>query len=274
MDHMNFDEFERDLLKRNKGRRLRQPRVSSWGLIFGIFVWAVIAIGAALVSGAHSVPAILQTIPVVVPSPIREILSLFGFTIFELLIFAGAVYRKGNRYAGGGLLLAFVGALAANLGSSIYAVTQNQGSGLEMVVAGILAIIAPSAAFLAGEMVHRLFVAHAEKLKEAFAEYDEARLKLDKWINAEFTKYMKQFEPSPVSRNDFMKSGEAETLHEPTRNAVKPRVKIHEVARLVHENGDADLSASDMMAKYNISLGSTSKIREMLKGQSGNEFIQ
>lgn len=274
MNRMNFDEFERDLLKRNKGRRIRPPRVSSWGLIFGIFVWSVIAIGAALVSGAHSVPAILQTIPQVVTSPIREILSLFGFAIFELLIFAGAVYRHESRFATWGLILAMLGALSANIGSSVFAVTQNQGDGLNMAVAIILAIIAPTAAFLAGEMVHRLFVTHAAKLAEAFANYDESRLRLDRWINGEFTKYEKQFEVREPSRSDFMKSGEGETLHEISRNPVKPRVKIHEVAQRVYENGDANLSANEMMAKYDISLGSTAKIRAILKNQSGNQFIQ
>lgn len=270
MDRMNFDEFERDLLKRNKGRRIRQPRVSSWGLIFGIFVWAVIALGAALVSGAHSVPAILQTIPKEVVSPVREALSLFGFTIFELLIFAGAVYRRDNRYASGGLILAFVGALAANLGSSVLAVSQNQGSGLDMTVAVILATIAPSAAFLAGEMVHRLFVSHREKLDEAFEAYDSKRLELDKWVNKKFTEYEREYtkihEPATFHQllhETPVKSGEAP----------KPRVKLHVIAKQVHENGDANLSASDMMAKYDISLGSTTKIREMLKGQSDG-FIQ
>lgn len=274
MERMDYEQFEKDWFKRHKGSRIRPPRVSSWGLIGGILLWALIAFGAALVSGAHSVPAILQTIPAVVPSPYREGLSLFGFTIFELLIFAGAVYRRDTRYATWGLLLAMVGALFANIGSSVVAVTQNHGDGLNYAVAIVLAVIAPSAAFLAGEMVHRLFAAHQDKLAEAFMKYDAQRIDLDKVINRDFMKYEKQFEVHEVSRNDFMKSGEAETLHETSRNPVKPRVKIHEVAKLVHENGDDNLSANDMMVKYNISLGSTTKIREMLKGQSGNQFIQ
>lgn len=274
MERMDYEQYEKDWFKRHKGSRIRPPRVSSWGLISGILLWALIAVGAALVSGAHSVPAILQTIPIVVPSPFREGLSLFGFTIFELLIFAGAVYRRGNRFAGAALLLAMIGALFANVGSSVVAVTQNHGDGLNYAVAIVLAIIAPLAAFLAGEMVHRLFQTHQDKLAEAFAKYDADRIALDKIVNRDFMKYEKQFEVHEISRSDFVKSGETETLREVSRNPVKTRVKIHEVARQVHENGDDNLSASDMMAKYNISLGSTTKIREMLKDQSGNQFIQ
>ena len=120
-------------------------------------------------------------------------------------------------------------------------------------------------------MVHRLFEAHQEKLAEALAQYDADRVALDKRINRDFVKYEKQFD---VSRKDFMKSGETEISPQISRNSVKTRVKLHEVARQVHENGDAELPVREMMEKYNISLGSTTKIREMLKGQSGSQFIQ
>lgn len=202
MERMDYEQYEKDWVKRHKGSRIRPPRVSSWGLIGGILLWALIAFGAALVSGAHSVPAILQTIPAVVPSPYREGLSLFGFTIFELLIFAGAVYRRDNRYATWGLLLAMIGALFANVGSSVVAVTQNHGDGLNYAVAIVLAIIAPLAAFLAGEMVHRLFEAHQEKLTAAFAEYDADRITLDRIINRDFVKYEKQFTERSVNSAD------------------------------------------------------------------------
>jgi hypothetical protein len=190
---MNYEEYEKDWWKRNKGSRLRPPRISSWGLIGGILVWAIIAIGAALVSGAHSVPAILHTIPLEVVSPIREGLSLFGFTIFELLIFAGAVYRRDNRYAVMALIISMVGALAANVGSSVLAVSQNKGGGLDLLVAIILSIIAPLAAFLAGEMVHRLFESHRAKMDEALEAYDLKRQDIDKRINRDFAKYEKGF---------------------------------------------------------------------------------
>lgn len=193
IERMDFDTFQRDWLKRHKGSIVKQPRISSWGLIGGIFTWGIIALGAAVVSGAHSVPAILQTIPAIVKSPMRESLSLFGFTIFELLIFAGALYRRQTKFATMGLLLSLVGALAANIGSSVFSVGQNKGGGLDYVVAVILALIAPLAAFLAGEMVQRLFAQHHEQIALKNTEYDEKRRELDKVINREFTKYEKAF---------------------------------------------------------------------------------
>lgn len=272
-DKMNFDQYEADWLKRHKRSLPSKPRVSSWGLVGGILLWSIIALGAALVSGAHSVPAIYQTIPLSVPNVLRTGLSLFGFTIFELLIFAGALYRRDSRFAHFGLLLSMIGALAANVGSSVFAVTENKGDWLNMVVAVVLAFIAPLAAFLAGEMVHRLFAAHNEKMREAGDAYNQARADLDKQINRDFVKYERDFakahEVPPLRETfheNFAKSGEAS----------KPRVKIHEVARLVRENGDENLSTDEMMTKYEISLGSTTKIRQMLKSQGGshNQLLQ
>jgi hypothetical protein len=58
------------------------------------------------------------------------------------------------------------------------------------------------------------------------------------------------------------------------RHPFGKRKKISEIAQQVHENGDANLSANEMMAKYSISLGSTAKIRAMLKNRPGDELIQ
>jgi hypothetical protein len=303
-ERMDFDTFQRDWLKRHKGSIVNRPRISSWGLIGGIFIWAVIALGAAVVSGAHSVPAILQTIPAIVMSPMRETLSLFGFTIFELLIFAGALYRRQTKFATLGLILSLVGALAANIGSSVFSVHENNGQTLDYIVAVILALIAPLAAFLAGEMVQRLFEQHAADIKTKMDAYDAARRELDKVINREFVKYEKLHEAArkadeksvkkslhEISRNPFMNDGEnldftdfspddfmnvheALPPRETSRNFVKPRVKLNEIAAQVLANEDADLSTNEMMAKYNISLGSTTKIRTMLKSSSDNQLMQ
>lgn len=278
---MSYEDFEKDWYKRHKGSRVRQPVVSSWGLFGGILLWAFIALGAALVSGAHSVPAILRTIPHEVESPFREYLSLFGFTIFELLIFAGALYRHDSRFAGWGLIISIFGALAANIGSSIATVPANDL--LNAIVAVILAVIAPSAAFLAGEMVHRLFMKHADTLRKAVDDFDDKRKRLDQEINKAFAKYERDFmkaqQPLDISRNDFMNDGEVPDFHEISRNHFvksgekKPRMKIHEIAQQVYKNGDVDLPTAEMMAKYNISQGSTSKVRDILKG-SNNQLLQ
>lgn len=266
-ERMNYEQFERDWLRKHKGSIVRPPKISSLGLIFGILLWALIATGAALVSGAHSVPAILHTIPAVVPSPLRDLLSLFGFTIFELLIFAGSAYRRSSDYAKWGLWSAMIGALFANVGSSVKAVADNAGGPLELAVALILALIAPLAAFLAGEMVHRLVEQHNISIADLQANYTDKRKRLDKQILVDFTKYDAQFH-EPVHEN-FVKSGEGETVHETSRKAPVKRVKIHEVAQEVLLNGDENLSTAEMSEKYNIAPGSTTKIRAIIATQKG-----
>lgn len=199
-DPMTYEQFELDWMKRHRGSAVKRVRVSSWGLIVGLLLWGIIAIGAALVSGAHSVPAIFATIPALVPSPFRELLSLSGFSIFELLIFAGSMYRRDSRYAGWGLLISVAGALAANIGSSIQAVAENGGDLLSLIVALVLAFIAPLAAFLAGEMVHHLYAQHARMIESANAITDQKRRDLDATINAQYARYLKGLStPSNVS---------------------------------------------------------------------------
>ena len=188
---LSYEEFERDWLRRHKGSLIPKPRVSSWGLIFGLGLWILIATGGALVSGSHSIPAILLTIPAVVTSPAREILANFGFTIFELLIFAGALYRHVRRVAAWGLIVGLIGSLAANVGSSVRAVSENSGDALSLIVAIVLALVAPLAAFLAGEMVHYLYEEHRKVIASAQAIYEQKRRDLDATINAQYARYQK-----------------------------------------------------------------------------------
>jgi hypothetical protein len=281
MERMDYEQYEKDWFKRHKGSRIRPPRVSSWGLIGGILLWALIAIGAALVSGAHSVPAILQTIPAIVPSPFREGLSLFGFTIFELLIFAGAVYRRDNRYATFALLLAMVGALFANVGSSVVAVTQNHGDGLNYVVAFVLAIIAPMAAFLAGEMVHRLLEKHQRKLAEAFAEYDSKRIDLDKVINRDFTKYEKQFVQQTVvqSLSNGQSNGQ-NNGNEPASKSLLGHTKRPDASAVVQQYladnpQDIDREARELAAFLGVGKSTVNNVqRQFRSNANGQNRIQ
>jgi predicted GIY-YIG superfamily endonuclease len=61
-------------------------------------------------------------------------------------------------------------------------------------------------------------------------------------------------------------------VSKPAKAPKKPRVKLHEVARQIHEAGDTDLSVDEMMRKYGISQGSTSKIRDILRQQHGKGY--
>lgn len=58
-----------------------------------------------------------------------------------------------------------------------------------------------------------------------------------------------------------------ETVHEPREG--RKRIDIRETAKTVYANGDGGLSTEDMMSKYGISQGSTSKIREYIAAMNG-----
>jgi hypothetical protein len=241
------------------------------GLIGGIGLWALIALGAALVSGAHSVPAIFDTIPAVVSSPAREILSLFGFTILELMIFAGAMYRHETRYALGGLLVGLVGALAANIGSSVDSVAALGGDGLKLTVAIVLALIAPLAAFLAGEMCHKLYMQHQGYVAKLLAEWEVKRKELDAVINREFTKLEKlrkadghgrtttapvsALSPADGQRTD---GGHGYGVGYSKRTDADERVRAH----LERHPGDINMNVRDLAAK--VGVGKT-KVAEVVR---------
>lgn len=196
MEYVNglptYEQFERDWLRRHKGSIVSKPRISSWGLIFNTGLWIVIMTGAAVYSGTHTVPAAAQTISHYVPSPLRDYLSLSIFTILELTIFAGSLNRRNNRTAFTLMVLAMVGALAANIGSSVQAVTDSGGDWLIMVVSIVLALLAPSVALGAGEMSHRLYEQHQQKITSAMEMWETKRKELDAIINREYTKLEKQ----------------------------------------------------------------------------------
>lgn len=271
---LSFDEYERDWIKRHKRSIPKVRLVSSWGLVFGILLWVFIAIVAAVFSGTHAVPTAAMTILKSVPSPTKEHLALSVFAVLEIAVFAGSLYRNESKVAHGIMWLALAGSLGANIGSSIAAVNENGGDGLIMGVGIILAILAPSVALGAGEMSRTLWVKHQAETETVNADNDERRKEIDILINRDYVKYEKDYEKKyfAESSRNFMKSDEPKEVHETSRNPAKPRVKIHEVAKLVYENGDANLSVNELMEKYDISQGSTTKIRELLKGQNSNGY--
>lgn len=269
---INYEEHRRNWFKQHPGSIIRKPRISSWGLIFGIGVWGLIALGAALVSGAHSVPAILQTIPEVVVSPLREILSLFGFTIFELLIFAGAVYRRESQYAAWGLMIAMIGALAANIGSSILTVQKNSGDWLNLIVAIVLALIAPLAAFLAGEMVHRLIENHRAIIQAAWARYEETCRELDIVILRDFKKVSK---PQAVQLSNGQSIGQnllpaASNLGHKKRPDATQVVQQH----LTEFPADINREARDLAAFLGVGKSTVNNVQRQMKSNGSGNILQ
>lgn len=229
--------------------------------------WAVLAtfICAAMVSGVHTVPTVWKSIELseVVTPVMRNIVSFASLLAIELAILLSAyLMAKGVKLAYGVMAMAATIAIGANLYSVIAALNAGGDIGA-LLVAIFLGIGMPFIALFTGKMfvdIHRADRVQDARAKKAFTE---ASVIWDKEIERSWKAYQRT---GGVSRN-FMKSGEVEEVHEVSRTvheAPKPRVKLHEVAREIHEAGDSKLSAAEMMAKYQIGLGSTTKVREIL----------
>jgi hypothetical protein len=239
--------------------------------------WLRYAVGlmytcAATVSGAHTIPLVRQTIPPDVVLPVLDAsladvvaIAAFGFVELALLIAPFAILYGASWLTVSVLIIAVTAAMTSNIYSVI---TSLQADDIWMLfVALVIGIAAPGVAALSGKIFVNLHRSHRGLSQKAQERYREELKAWDTVINREYTKHQKQQSKqskqalpgaSDISQ-DFMK------FHE---NSVKPkpRVKLHEVAREIHENGDENLSTDEMMAKYGISMGSTTKIREILNG--------
>lgn len=263
---MSFDEFERDWKRKHKSSLPRKIKVSSIQEYFWILFWVMVATGAAIFSAAHTIPAAEMTLFANLQS--RAQLAVTAFIIVELVIFGAAAKRREIPWLIWLLIGSLVVALMGNTSSSIRAVAENGGDILNQIGGVVLSVIAPFTALAAGEVLHIQLDKLAVKRNEAQEAFDTQWREVESKINQAYTKLAKTYE---TSRN-FMKSDEAVQVHETSRNVVKPRVKIHEIAEIIYENGDGKMSANEMMDKYGISLGSTTKIREMLKDRNANGF--
>lgn len=261
-----FDAHERWWRKTHKYEVPKLKNVSWWTLGLAIMLWLIISIGASLVSGAHSVPAILFTIPQTVTSPIREVLALAGFTIFELMIFATALYRRESWWATGGLVLSYVGALAANMGSSIVATQANNGSEFDMAVAIVLAVMAPTAAFLAGEMLHRKVTEFNNQLEQARVEYRYELSQMQRKIRDDYSrKYVKR-QPRKAKTDEIRENSRNDLRNDNnSRNSTKqPRKSIEQIAKEIWEAGDHTLRGTVIAEKYGIANSSVTKAKNII----------
>lgn len=258
-----YEEFERDWKKSHKADVPRRLHASSGREYFWIIFWIVVACGAAIFSAAHTIPAAELTILTDVPN--RGLLAITAFVIVELVIFGAAAMRRDIKWLSWLLLGSVSVALAGNISSSIRAVAENGGDIINQGGGVLLAIIAPLTALAAGEVLHIQLDTRSAKMQAAQDDYDQKYKEMETKIRAAFARYEKGAK-AEISRN-FMKTREIDEVHETSvkpRETPKPRVKLHEVARQIHESGDDKLTTAEMMEKYSISLGSTTKIREML----------
>jgi len=203
---------------------------------------------ASLLSGVHTIPAVRGGMNTQFwPALFVDLVSITSFVAIELVFFvaAYALMRRFQWHVGLTLAIAFIVAMVANLQQNI--VAYQAGDPGTIIVAVTLGIGAPLIAFMAGKMFVDIHKARRFTGSEANKRYENEKVKWDKIILREFNK-------NGTSRV-FMKSHEAN----------KPRVKLHEIAREIHEKGDANLSTAEMMEKYGISEGSTTNVRKILK---------
>lgn len=194
-----------------------------------------------------------------------------------------------------GILMAFAVLLLANVDNVIteYRVHHPDWefvmpAWVDLMIQMGVAISAPVLAFIGGHVLgmYAVMQRHSRRLdldkhassvelwKAAKGEHDEAQRAIhEQWVkdlNDSFNRVKKSM---GVQLENSVKKPVSPTFHETvheTRSTPKPRVKLHEVAALVKANGDQHLGAEEMSEKYQIAIGSTTKIREILKAQNGN----
>lgn len=227
-------------------------------------------LAAALLSAVHTIPVVYGGIPSnsIISPEVRTMAANASIVAFELGILLSAFLMITKSSMGLAWLLLgtmFAGTIVANVQS----ISQTSGEGLgSSLVTLIFGGGIPIIALAAGKLFVNIYTTERTLKKRSKEQYREDMKTLDATINQAYVKYQKQHDPS----RNFMKSDEAQQVHETSRSPVKPRVKIHEIAEIIFENGDGKMSANEMMDKYGISLGSTTKIREMLKDRNANGF--
>lgn len=267
---MTFEEYKEDWLIKHPAsipvEEVEDSPYPSWLRIATLLMF----LAAALLSAVHTIPVVYAGIPSnsIISPEVRTAAANASIIAFELGILLSAFLMIVKSSMGLAWLLLgtmFAGTLVANVQS--ISLTSGEGLG-SSVVTLIFGAGIPVIALAAGKLFVNIYTTERALKKRGKETYREDMKALDALINQSHTKYMKQNDTS----RKFTKSDEAQQVHEISRSPVKPRVKIHEIAEIIYENGDGKMSANEMMDKYNISLGSTTKIREMLKDRTANGF--
>lgn len=155
---------------------------------------------------------------------------------------------------------------------------------MDVILGFMLAIAVPIMAFVSGDVLAILYITGDKARKElvdAFntimTAYIEGRQR--RWIAKK-----REFGISDKLSAARARLSAGESTHEPYMNVHEPtavhestherRVNLRELAIKVHEQGDGNLSAEDMMRKYKISRGGTTKVRTLVARLSAGESIQ
>lgn len=235
--------------------------------------WLTYAVGAMFVasaffSGVHTIPIAHDAIDAEkVVEILRAIggISAFLFVESGILVSAYMLVKKFNIAMLVILFIAVVVAMGANLYSVAHALQSDRMDTFTKGITILFGVVAPLIAGLSGGVFVWLHQSELAANEDNKARHRENCIAWDKEILREYNKAKKA--EDAAQKDDFTK------FHENVREkdvSSKPRVKLHEVAKQVHENGDSQLSTEEMMEKYQISLGSTTKIRDMLSKSNGH----
>lgn len=250
---MNYQEFRSDYEMRHRASVPTKPKtVNDYPRWLG-FVALVMFIAVSIVSGVHTVSTMRHTMEAskVVAEAAKDIASLAAFFGFEVALFVSVFgwLRRDNRWVA---YLATAVVFAVIVLANIQDVARAAGDSLldGVMVLG-LGVGTPLVALFSGKLFVDIYRRGLVTGDANDKKYLAACKRWDKEIDRAWGKH--QAETREVH----------EPVHEPTREP-KPRVKLHEVARQVRENGHEALSASEMQAEYGISQGSTTKVRAIL----------
>lgn len=229
-------------------------------------VVAAMFITAALFSGVHTIPIAYTAIDGKhVADWLRQAggVSAFVFLDAGVLLSAYLLVKKFNLFILAILLITISVAMGANLYSVSQALSSDSADQFTKIITVLFGLVAPLMAALSGGIYVWLHQSERSADEVSKMHFRDEQIQWDKIVEREWKKHQKE----NTSRNFMKSSRENDSVHEtPMKNseAPKPRVKLHEVARAVYEAGDQNLSTNEMMEKYQISLGGTSKVRELL----------
>lgn len=215
---MTYDEFRDQWYKTHPNSIPERPKnVNS---IFKIGLWFIVYFGSAILSGAHSIPAIAKTIPVsegLITQGAANTIALSGFLFVELTLFVNALHKGEGWVSKITTITALGTAIVANIYSSIVALGTNDAgaSGINMLflifVALVIGISAPLTALLSGERIHALEVENEAANEETRTEYTERMRQIDATINAAYTRYLNE-RPAVQSLQPVESNGQGSNL--------------------------------------------------------------
>lgn len=276
MHEERFAAFSRVYAERNPPPQMSAVESTDWITLGAL---GVLVLASVVVSGSRTIAEFGG-----------GLIGAAAFVMLELAMIAYAYWRakrlhkpERNRASSAGMWIAFGVSLAANVHATLGA-SHELPAWIGTLITLALAISAPTLALIAGDMLGREAVAAIDVQsanRQAFdldlAAWQQERNKAWDRAKTAWGVRLDGLQPvaqinavaPPPSLPEAVSPNGSREVHEPIHEKT-PRVKLHEVAAIVHERGDGNLSTEEMMSKYGISAGGTSKVRAMLESMNGN----